>query len=54
MNYVILFGSMFVFVAFISWRWVKLIDYMKEKHPDYKGNILFDGKKYDFVGYITN
>ena len=37
MNYVILFGSMFVFVAFISWRWVKLIDYMKEKHPDYKG-----------------
>jgi len=28
--------------AFISWRWVKGIDYMIENHPDYKGEDLFD------------
>lgn len=37
MEYVIPFGIMFVIIAFISWRWVKAIDYMKENHPDYKG-----------------
>ena len=37
MEYVIPFGIMFVIIAFISWRWVKAIDYMKEHHPDYKG-----------------
>ena len=37
MEYVIPFGIMFVIIAFISWRWVKEIDYMKENHPDYKG-----------------
>lgn len=37
MEYVIPFGIMFVVIAFISWRWVKAIDYMKENHPDYKG-----------------
>lgn len=24
-------------VALISWAWVNGIDYMKENHPDYKG-----------------
>ena len=38
MEYVIPFGIMFVIIAFISWRWVKAIDYMKENHPDYKGD----------------
>ena len=28
--------------AFISWRWVKGIDYMMKNHPDYKGEDLFD------------
>jgi hypothetical protein len=38
MKYVILFGVMFTVVGFISWRWVVGIDYMKENHPDYKGD----------------
>ena len=37
MEYIIPFGLMFVVIGFISWRWVKAIDYMKENHPDYKG-----------------
>jgi len=28
--------------ALISWSWVRGIDYMKENHPDYKGEDLFD------------
>ena len=27
--------------ALVSWRWVRGIDYMKENHPDYKGDDLF-------------
>ena len=26
-----------VAIALLSWAWVKGIDYMKENHPDYKG-----------------
>jgi len=37
MEYVPVFGLMFIIVAIISWRWVVGIDYMKENHPDYKG-----------------
>jgi len=37
MEYVPVFGLMFIVVAIISWRWVVGIDYMKENHPDYKG-----------------
>ena len=32
---------MFVVVAGISYLWVRGIDYMKENHPDYKGDDLF-------------
>ena len=32
---------MFVVVAAISYLWVRGIDYMKENHPDYKGDDLF-------------
>jgi hypothetical protein len=28
--------------ALISWRWVIGIDYMKENHPDYKGEDFLD------------
>jgi len=28
---------MVVFTALLSWSWVRGIDYMKENHPDYKG-----------------
>ena len=45
MEYVILFGSMFIVIGFISWRWVVGIDYMKENHPDYTGDdFLFWGE----------
>jgi len=37
MEYLLVFGIMFIVIAFISWRWVVGIDYMKENHPDYKG-----------------
>ena len=28
---------MVIVTALISWSWVRCIDYMKENHPDYKG-----------------
>ena len=37
MEYLLVFGTMFVIIAFISWRWVEGIDYMQKNHPDYKG-----------------
>jgi hypothetical protein len=40
-GYIIVFGVMILVVGFISWRWVVGIDYMKENHPDYKGDDLF-------------
>ena len=41
MEYLPVFGLMFIIVALISWSWVRGIDYMKENHPDYTGNDLF-------------
>jgi len=38
MEYVIVFGIIFLVCGTISWFWVKGIDYMKENHPDYTGN----------------
>ena len=35
------FLLMFVVTAVISYLWVRGIDYMKENHPDYKGDDLF-------------
>jgi hypothetical protein len=32
---------MVIVVAIISYFWVQGIDYMKENHPDYKGDDLF-------------
>ena len=37
MEYLPVFGLMFIVIAFISWRWVEGIDYMHRNHPDYKG-----------------
>lgn len=28
-------------LAYLCWMWVNGIDYMKENHPDYKGDDLF-------------
>jgi hypothetical protein len=41
MEYLPIFGIMFIVVALISWRWVEGIDYMSKNHPDYKGDDLF-------------
>jgi hypothetical protein len=32
---------MVIVVGIISYLWVRGIDYMKENHPDYKGDDLF-------------
>lgn len=45
MEYLPVFGLMFVVVAIISWRWVKGIDYMQKNHPDYKGEDFLDWGK---------
>jgi hypothetical protein len=33
---------MVIVTALISWSWVRGIDYMKENHPDYKGEDFLD------------
>jgi nitric oxide reductase large subunit len=35
---VVVFIVMIVFVGLISWGYGRWIDYMKENHPDYKGD----------------
>ena len=37
MSYVIGIGCSFILAAIVSFFWVRGIDYMKEHHPDYKG-----------------
>jgi hypothetical protein len=32
----------FILAAMVAIFWVRGIDYMKENHPDYKGEDLFD------------
>jgi hypothetical protein len=34
-------GGSFVLAAIVAFFWVRGIDYMKENHPDYKGDDLF-------------
>jgi len=38
----VVIAVMVFFVALISWSWVRGIDYMKENHPDYKGEDFLD------------
>jgi hypothetical protein len=33
---------LFLALILLSWAWVKGIDYMKENHPDYKGEDFLD------------
>jgi hypothetical protein len=46
------FLLMFVVVAIISYLWVRGIDYMKENHPDYKGDdfLSLDDEDKDWLG----
>ncbi len=34
---IVLLIVLFLALVLLSWAWVKGIDYMKENHPDYKG-----------------
>ena len=54
MEYLPVFGIMFIVVGFISWRWVVGIDYMKEHHSDYTGNDLFGEFDEDDKNQIGN
>jgi hypothetical protein len=50
MGYLIGIGCSVFVSAIIAFFWVRGIDYMKENHPDYKGEDLFglwDDEKYD-------
>lgn len=46
----VVFLFMFLAIALLSWSWVKGIDYMKENHPDYKGEdfLNWDGENTDW------
>ena len=47
MEYVLIFGSIIFGCALLSWSWVRGIDYMKDNHPDYKGEDFLDWGKDD-------
>jgi hypothetical protein len=40
---------MVITVGLLSWSWVNGIDYMKENHPDYKGEDFLDCGEDDCV-----
>ena len=45
-------GGSFVLAAIVAFFWVRGIDYMKENHPDYKGDDLlgkFDDEKENHI-----
>ena len=42
MGYVIGIGFSFILATIVSYFWVRGIDYMKENHPDYKGEDFLD------------
>ena len=39
---ILVYTIMFLFVALISYLWVRGIDNMKKNHPDYKGEDFLD------------
>ena len=43
----VVIAAMVFFTALISWSWVRGIDYMKENHPDYKGEDFLDWGEHD-------
>lgn len=42
MDWLFYFGLSAIILGFIVWSWFKGIDEMFEKHPDYKGEDMFD------------
>jgi len=53
-SYVIGIGCSALLAGIVALFWVRGIDYMKENHPDYKGNDLFgydeDDSDVDYMG----
>jgi hypothetical protein len=47
MSYVIGIGCSFIMAAIVSFFWVNGIDYMKENHPDYKGEDFLNYDEYE-------
>jgi hypothetical protein len=47
MSYVIGIGCSFIVAAIVSFFWVRGIDYMKENHPDYKGEDFLNYDEYE-------
>lgn len=47
MSYVIGIGCSFILAAIVSFFWVSGIDYMKENHPDYKGEDFLNYDEYE-------
>jgi hypothetical protein len=45
MEYLIVIGCSVFLAAIISFFWVTGIDYMKENHPNYNGEDIFDEDK---------
>jgi hypothetical protein len=39
---IIIFTTILIFTAAITWLWVQGIDNMKKNHPGYDGSDLFD------------
>ncbi len=42
-------GGSFLLAALVATFWVRGIDYMKENHPDYKGEDLFGEEDKDEI-----
>jgi hypothetical protein len=52
-SYLVGIGCSFILAAIVSFFWVRGIDYMKENHPNYKGEELFgkfDDEDTDYLG----
>jgi hypothetical protein len=46
MNHYILYGFFFILIiAVISLAWANAIENMRDEHPDYKGEDMFNEKK---------
>jgi hypothetical protein len=40
MGTLILFFIISIFLVPITWFWIEMVDFMDQKHPDYKGDDL--------------
>jgi hypothetical protein len=49
-SYVVGIGCSFALAAIVAFFWVRGIDHMKENHPNYKGEDLFDDEDKDYLG----